>query len=105
MVIKTTLMIVLLVSTLFSVFLSVAGPVVTVEAASPTAFLGISGFPTSTADIDSVISIMDARGLNFYRMGFTPSWYSSQVAPFRLSYIQYFLDHSSKMVKLYPVFS
>ena len=87
---------------LFPFFLGVAGSVTTVEAATPTAFLGISGFPKSTAEIDSVISIMDARGLNFYRMGFTPSWYSSQVTPFRLSYLQYFLDHSSKMVIVDP---
>jgi hypothetical protein len=101
-VIKTALVVVLLVSALLPVFLTFAGPIVTVEAATSTAFLGISGFPTCTADIDSAISIMSARGLNFYRMSFTPSWYSSQVAPFRLSYVQYFLAHSSKMVVVDP---
>jgi len=51
--------------------------------------------------------MMDANGLNTYRMCFNPEWYSSKPRPYNSSYIQYFLDHSSYLViidrnHLYP---
>ena len=57
-------------------------------------FLGLSGYPTSTTQIDNIISTMKANGMNTYRMSFNPTW-SSGPHPYHAEYIQYFLDHST----------
>lgn len=69
-------------------------------------FLGLSGYPTSTAQIDSIIATMKANGMNTYRMSFNPTWLSGP-HPFKMSYIQYFLDHCNYTIivdrnHLYP---
>lgn len=56
-------------------------------------FLGLSGYPTSTGQIDSIISTMKANGLNTYRMSANPTW-SSGPHPYHKEFVQYFLDHS-----------
>ena len=78
-----------------------------VNAASSTAFLGLSGYPTSTSQIDNIIQVMNATGSNIYRMSFNPEWFSSKPHPYNPSYIQYFLDHSNSTIivdrnHLYP---
>lgn len=57
-------------------------------------FLGLSGYPTSTTQIDNIITTMTANGMNIYRMSFNPQW-SSGPHPYKQEYIQYFLDHSN----------
>jgi hypothetical protein len=42
-------------------------------------FLGLSGYPTSTGQIDNIINTMKANGLN----------------PYHKEFVQYFLDHST----------
>lgn len=69
-------------------------------------FVGLSGYPTSTAQIDSIIATMKANGMNTYRMSFNPQW-SSGPHPFKMSYIQYFLGHCNYTIivdrnHLYP---
>ncbi|NLF89068.1 glycoside hydrolase family 5 protein, partial [Candidatus Bathyarchaeota archaeon] len=56
-------------------------------------FLGLSGYPTSTTQIDNIIATMKANGLNTYRMSANPTW-SSGPHPYHKEFIQYFLDHS-----------
>lgn len=56
-------------------------------------FLGLSGYPTSTGQIDSIISTMKANGLNTFRMSANPTW-SSGSHPYHKEFVQYFLDHS-----------
>lgn len=56
-------------------------------------FMGLSGYPTSTGQIDSIISTMKANGLNTYRMSANPVWATSS-HPYHKEYVQYFLDHS-----------
>jgi hypothetical protein len=56
-------------------------------------FLGLSGYPTSTGQIDNIISTMKANGLNTYRMSANPAW-SGGPHPYHKEFIQYFLDHS-----------
>jgi hypothetical protein len=57
-------------------------------------YVGLSGYPTSTSEIDRILDVMDAYGLNIYRMSFNPEWFSRKKHPYRASYVQYFLDHS-----------
>ncbi len=57
-------------------------------------FLGLSGYPTSTGQIDSIINTMKANGLNTYRMSANPAW-SSGPHPYHEDFVQYFLDHST----------
>lgn len=56
-------------------------------------FLGVSGYPTSTSQIDSIINTMEANGANTYRMSANPAW-SGGPHPYHEEFIQYFLDHS-----------
>lgn len=56
-------------------------------------FLGLSGYPTSTGQIDSIIATMKANGLNTYRMSANPTW-SSGPHPYHKEFVQYFLDNS-----------
>jgi hypothetical protein len=58
-----------------------------------TYFLGLSGYPTSTREIDKIIQIMDENELNLYRMSFNPEWFSGKPHPYRTDLIQYFLDN------------
>jgi hypothetical protein len=60
----------------------------------PSAFLGLSGYPTSTSEIDEIIDNMESKNLNIFRMSFNPEWFSGKPHPYRESYIQYFLDNS-----------
>jgi hypothetical protein len=56
------------------------------------AYLGLSGYPTSTSQVHNIINMMDSNGLNIFRMSFNPTW-SSGPHPYHQEYIQYFLDH------------
>ncbi|MCL5877803.1 MAG: glycoside hydrolase family 5 protein [Candidatus Bathyarchaeota archaeon] len=69
-------------------------------------FLGLSGYPTSTGQLDNIISTMQANGLNTYRMSANPAW-SGGPHPYHEDFVQYFLDHSSYTIivdrnHLYP---
>jgi hypothetical protein len=59
----------------------------------PNYFLGLSGYPTSTRQIDKILQIMNENHLNIYRMSFNPEWFSSKPHPYRTDLIQYFLDN------------
>jgi hypothetical protein len=56
-------------------------------------FLGLSGYPTSTTQLDNIISTMKANGLNTYRMSANPAW-SGGPHPYHENFVQYLLDHS-----------
>ncbi|MDQ1281278.1 MAG: hypothetical protein QG670_2543 [Thermoproteota archaeon] len=91
---------------LLPILLSLTSQITSVHAASPTAYLGLSGYPTSTTEVQNIINMMDTNGLNIYRMSFNPIWSSSR-HPYKSSYIQYFLDHCDYMIivdrnHLYP---
>ncbi len=79
----------------------------TVKAATTNdAFLGLSGYPTGTSQVQTIINTMNANDLNTYRMSFNPTW-ASGPHPYRQQYVQYFLDHSNYMIivdrnHLYP---
>jgi hypothetical protein len=60
-------------------------------------FMGLSGYPTSTAQIDAILQVMDDNGLNIYRMSFNPEW-ARGPHPYHAEYVQYFLDHSSHTI-------
>jgi cell division septation protein DedD len=68
--------------------------IMTAQAANPTAYLGLSGYPTSTSQVSDIIHVMDTNGLNIYRMSFNPEWMRGP-HPYHAEYVQYFLDHSS----------
>ena len=80
---------------------------ITVKAATTNdAFLGLSGYPTGTSQVQTIINTMDSNGLNIYRMSFNPTW-ASGPHPYHQQYVQYFLDHSNYMIivdrnHLYP---
>jgi len=57
-------------------------------------FLGLSGYPTSTGQIDDIIDTMEANGLNTFRMSANPAW-SGGPHPYHEDFVQYFLDHCS----------
>ena len=59
------------------------------------AYTGLSGYPTSTSEIDNIIDVMNANNLNIYRISFNPEWFTGKPHPYRSSYIQYFLDNSN----------
>ena len=65
-----------------------------ISQSSNKVFLGLSGYPTSTNQIDNIINTMQANNLNTYRMSFNPTWLNGP-HPYRQEYIQYFLDHSN----------
>jgi hypothetical protein len=102
----------LIASMLLPLVLGLMGQTTTVQpatahAASTPSFIGLSGYPTSTTQVQNIINTMHANGLNTYRMSFNPEWFSSRPHPYRSSYIQYFLDHSNYLVivdrnHLYP---
>ena len=71
--------------------------VLTAQAANPNAYLGLSGYPTSTSEVSDIIHTMDANGLNIYRMSFNPEW-TRGPHPYHQEYVQYFLDHSSHTI-------
>lgn len=62
-------------------------------------YLGLSGYPTSTSEIDAVIDVMKSNGFNVYRMSFNPKWISGP-HPYHVEYIQYFLSHSGSNISL-----
>ena len=80
-------------------------------AAAPTqstnkVFLGLSGYPTSTQQVQNIINTMKSNGLNTFRMSFNPEW-SRGPHPYHEEYIQYFLDNSDYTIivdrnHLYP---
>ncbi|MEJ2242283.1 MAG: hypothetical protein P8Y18_09090 [Candidatus Bathyarchaeota archaeon] len=41
-------------------------------------YQGLSGYPTSTSQIDEIIRVMDQNNLNIYRMSFNPEWFSGK---------------------------
>jgi hypothetical protein len=57
--------------------------------------MGFSGYVTSTAEIDNIITIMDEQGLNIFRMSFNPSWTSYQSHAYNSTLVQHFLDSCS----------
>jgi hypothetical protein len=70
-------------------------------------YIGLSGYPTSTSQIDAIIQVMNQNNLNIFRMSFNPEWFSGKPHPYRSNYIQYFLDHCDYTVivdrnHLYP---
>jgi hypothetical protein len=82
----------------------------TIQGANPQSankvFMGLSGYPTSTGQLDSIISAMQANGLNTYRMSANPQW-SVGSHPYNKAYVQYMLDHTSYTIivdrnHLYP---
>ena len=75
-------------------------------AAEPV-YNGLSGYPTSTADVQNVINFMNREGLNVYRMSFRPSWLGYTSHSYNGELVSYFLDHCSYTVivdrnHLYP---
>jgi hypothetical protein len=58
-------------------------------------YAGLSGYPTSTTEIDKIIDAMEAKGLNIYRMSANPEWFTGKPHPYRANFVQYFLDHSN----------
>jgi hypothetical protein len=58
------------------------------------AYMGLSGYPTSTSQINSILQVMEDNCLNIYRMSFNPEWMRGP-HPYHQEYVQYFLDHSS----------
>ena len=63
------------------------------EQSANRVFLGLSGYPTSKAQIDNIIATMKANGLNTYRMSANPAW-SGGPHPYNKELVQYFLDNS-----------
>ena len=68
---------------------------------------GLSGYPTSTSNIDQIIKVMDDNNLNIYRMSFSPDWKGNTRHSYHSNYVQYFLDHCSYSIiidrnHLYP---
>ena len=58
------------------------------------AYIGLSGYPTSTSQINAILQVMEDNGLNIFRMSFNPEWMRGP-HPYHQEYVQYFLDHSS----------
>ena len=96
----------ILTSIIFLFLLGFVYQVVLVSADGPTAFLGVSGYQRSTTHVQNVINMMNANGLNTYRMCFSPAWVGGSHS-YQSSYIQYFIDNSDYFVivdrnHLYP---
>jgi Cellulase (glycosyl hydrolase family 5) len=68
----------------------------TTHAQVNTTYNGLSGYVTSTGNIDKLIALMNAEGFNIYRMGFSPPWANNR--PYNKAYIQYYLDHSNHKI-------
>ncbi len=64
-----------------------------INQSSNRVFLGLSGYPTSTGQIDNIIDTMQANGLNTYRMSANPAW-SGGPHPYHREFIQYFLANT-----------
>ena len=77
---------------LFSLLMGLASQTVSVNAAT-TAFIGLSGYPTSTSKLQSIIDIMKANGMNTYRMVFTPQWKGGSQSNV-YTYVNYYLTHT-----------
>ncbi|MDQ1279504.1 MAG: hypothetical protein QG670_766 [Thermoproteota archaeon] len=76
----------------FTIFSSFTGQI-NIASAATTAFIGFSGNPTSTSQLQKIIDVMKSYGLNTYRIGFTPQWEGgsqSNVA----TYVNYYLTHT-----------
>jgi hypothetical protein len=56
-------------------------------------YIGLSGYPTSTTQVQNIINAMTTNSLTIYRMSFNPTWISGP-DPYHPEYIQYFLDHT-----------
>ena len=69
------------------------GALAIVDQSPNKVFLGLSGYPTSTGQLDNIISTMKANGLNTYRMSANPQW-SGGPHPYHADFVQYLLDHS-----------
>jgi hypothetical protein len=70
-------------------------------------FNGLSGYPTSTSQIDQILREMNQYDLNTYRMSFSPEWNVYSRHAYRESLVQHFLDNSDFTViidrnHLYP---
>jgi PKD repeat protein len=68
---------------------------------------GLSGYPTSTSEVQNIIDVMNANGLTLYRMSFNPEWFSEKPHPYTSSFIEYFLEHCTHTIivdrnHLYP---
>lgn len=59
----------------------------------PETFIGLSGYPTSIAELDSIINELNARRANVYRMSANPEWFRSKPHPYREEYVAYMLEH------------
>ena len=60
---------------------------------TPKVYAGISGYVTSTSQIDQVIKVMKENNLNTFRMGFRPAYEGRSSHSYQANYVQYFLDH------------
>jgi hypothetical protein len=90
-IVKTLAISVIILSLLLGVLLPSAQAAI--NQSTDNVFLGLSGYPTSTGQIDNIINTMKANGLNIYRMSANPQW-SDGPHPYHPEYIQYFLDHT-----------
>ncbi|MDQ1280366.1 MAG: hypothetical protein QG670_1629, partial [Thermoproteota archaeon] len=91
---------------LLSFLLGLTIQIIPVHAASSNVFVGISGYQTSTTQIQNIINTMNDNGMNTYRMCFSPAWKGGSHS-YHEEYIQYFIDHSTHLVivdrnHLYP---
>lgn len=69
--------------------------------------IGISGYVTSSAEMQNVIDYMIREGLNIFRMGFSPPWSTARPYSILKPLVQYYLDHSNNSIiidinHLYP---
>ncbi len=83
----------ILIPLIVSLMASTAGYAANTQSANKV-FIGLSGYPTSTSQIDNIIATMQANGMNTYRMSFNPTWATGSHG-YHQEYIQYFLDHSN----------
>ena len=61
--------------------------------AESTAYLGLSGYPTSTSQLQTIINTMKANGMNTYRMVFTPQWFGGSQSNV-YTYVNYYLTNT-----------
>ena len=63
------------------------------QAEATPAFIGLSGYPTSTSQLQNIINIMKANGMNTYRIVFTPQWNGGTQSNV-VTYVNYYLTHT-----------
>ena len=87
-------------SAIFSLILVVLflSSILVTYAAPSSGHIGLSGYPTSTTQIDQIIEAITENGLNTYRLSFNPEWFSGKPHPYRADYVQYFLDNSDFVI-------